>query len=200
MTGVGCEEDCRYKCMWLTVEEMEVRAVNITSVHVMKMIDILIQVRHGFATGIPQFHGKWPFIRILGMTEPASVLFSVLNLATNLWMLMWFRSRVPASAPMASMWTFYSLTAINAWICSTIFHTRYLKRSGIKNKLKDILIQRHGHHRDHGLRLRLPDSPDLALGLRPPDNWANRQQGRSRHSNVCRFLLPSCVHPGFCQV
>ena len=28
VTGVGCEEDCRYKCMWLTVEEMEVSAVN----------------------------------------------------------------------------------------------------------------------------------------------------------------------------
>ena len=24
VTGVGCEEDCRYSCMWLTVEEMEV--------------------------------------------------------------------------------------------------------------------------------------------------------------------------------
>ena len=25
VTGVSCEEDCRYECMWLTVEEMEVR-------------------------------------------------------------------------------------------------------------------------------------------------------------------------------
>ena len=102
--GVTCAEDCRYTCMWDTVREME--------------------ERHGMATGVPQFHGKWPFVRVWGMTEPASVLFSLLNLATNIWMLVWFRRTVPAEAPMFSVWTFYSLTAINAWVCSSIFHTR----------------------------------------------------------------------------
>ena len=42
VTGVSCEEDCRYNCMWLTVEEMEVSTENITSVLAMKMIDIFI--------------------------------------------------------------------------------------------------------------------------------------------------------------
>jgi len=104
LVGVTCPDDCKYTCMWMTVEEME--------------------KRHGFATGIPQFYGKWPFTRMLGMQEPASVLFSIMNLLTNLYMIIWFRNIVPGSAPMINVWTFYSFTAVNAWIWSTIFHTR----------------------------------------------------------------------------
>ena len=104
LVGFTCLDDCKYTCMWQTVEEME--------------------ARHGMATGVPQFYGKWPFVRIFGMQEPASVVFSVLNLVTNVYMLLWFRNNVPSDAPMYNIWMFYSLTAINAWICSTIFHTR----------------------------------------------------------------------------
>ena len=101
VVGVSCPQDCSYHCMWQTVEEME--------------------ARHG---QIPQFHGKWPFVRVWGLQEPASVLFSVLNLLTNLWMLVWFRGTVPSNSPMYGAWVFYSLTAINAWVWSTVFHTR----------------------------------------------------------------------------
>ena len=101
MVGITCTEDCRYDCMWETVTEME--------------------ARHG---QVPQFHGKWPFTRVLGLQEPASVLFSVLNLLSNLCMLLWFRGTVPSDSPMYRPWIFYSLTAINAWVWSTIFHSR----------------------------------------------------------------------------
>merc|ERR1712243_485383 len=46
-----------------------------------------MKIRHG---QVPQFHGKWPFIRVLGIQEPASTLFSILNLLSNLYMLIWF--------------------------------------------------------------------------------------------------------------
>jgi hypothetical protein len=49
---------------------------------------------------VPQFHGKWPFLRLLGLQEPASVLASLLNLATNTAMVVWFTSRVPSQAAM----------------------------------------------------------------------------------------------------
>jgi len=99
--GWGCMDDCRYKCMWDTVAEM--------------------QARHG---QVPQFHGKWPFIRILGIQEPASTLFSVLNLLSNLYMLTWFIKTVPSTTPMYLVWVLYSVTAVNAWFWSTIFHSR----------------------------------------------------------------------------
>lgn len=39
------------------------------------------------AVGVPtpQFFGKWPFLRLLGMQEPASVLFSLLNFFAHFW-------------------------------------------------------------------------------------------------------------------
>lgn len=101
LLGITCLEDCRYSCMWETVDEME--------------------KRHGL---VPQFHGKWPFHRVLGLQEPASVLFSVLNLLSNLGMVIWFMGTVPSNCSMYRCWLFYSFTAINAWVWSTVFHAR----------------------------------------------------------------------------
>ena len=101
LLGWSCPEDCGYFCMWDTVEVM--------------------QKRHG---QVPQFHGKWPFVRVWGVQEPASVLFSMLNLLTNGMMLRWFLSRVPSSSPMYWVWVTYSLTAINSWVWSIVFHAR----------------------------------------------------------------------------
>jgi len=99
--GWECMDDCRYNCMWETVDEME--------------------MRHG---QVPQFHGKWPFVRVFGIQEPASTIFSILNLCSNLYMLNWFIKTVPSTTQMFSVWVLYSLTAVNAWIWSTVFHTR----------------------------------------------------------------------------
>jgi len=101
VVGWKCMDDCRYNCMWETVTEMK--------------------IRHG---QVPQFHGKWPFIRILGIQEPASTLFSIFNLLSNLYMLNWFVKIVPSTTPMFSVWVLYSVTAVNAWVWSTVFHTR----------------------------------------------------------------------------
>lgn len=54
-----CPADCSYLCMW--------------------------QAEASWPAGTPvqKYHGKWPFTRWLGMQEPASVLFSLLNLAAH---------------------------------------------------------------------------------------------------------------------
>lgn len=54
-----CAADCAYLCMW--------------------------QTEAGCAAGTPvqKYFGKWPFVRLLGMQEPASVLCSLLNLAAH---------------------------------------------------------------------------------------------------------------------
>lgn len=98
LVGWSCAQDCSYSCMWTTVQV------------------------YGEKGRVPQFHGKWPFLRVLGLQEPASVLASGLNLAAALHMLGRFVAAVPRGAEMYWVWVFYSLTAINAWVWSVVFH------------------------------------------------------------------------------
>lgn len=72
---------------------------------------------------VPQFHGKWPFLRIWGIQEPLSVLASLLNLVTNGYMIYWFTKSVSNEASMYWVWVWYGLTAMNAWSWSSVFHT-----------------------------------------------------------------------------
>ena len=161
--------------MWETVDEME--------------------KRHGL---VPQFHGKWPFHRVLGLQvctvysvqyvqlslqEPASVLFSVLNLLSNLGMLIWFMGTVPSNCSMYRCWLFYSFTAINAWVWSTVFHARYVQctvctvysmYSCTVYSMYNIPRQGHGPHRDVGLLQRLRHRAGLTSGLLYPDREAVR--------------------------
>ena len=51
-------DDCRYECMHRIVAE-----------------------RVACGEEIQQYHGKWPFVRVAGVQEPASALFSLANLA-----------------------------------------------------------------------------------------------------------------------
>ncbi|GAB6031030.1 Post-GPI attachment to proteins factor 3 [Chamberlinius hualienensis] len=101
LTGWTCLDECRYHCMWATVKQFVNRELP-----------------------IPQFHGKWPFIRLLGMQEPASVIFSLLN-ALSLY-IMWrkFTREVPSSAPTYYVWQAYAVLGIHTWLWSAIFHTR----------------------------------------------------------------------------
>jgi len=101
LIGWSCHEDCGYECMWISAE--------------------IIYSKH---SRVPQYHGRWPFVRILGMQEPASVIFSVMNLVANVYMINWFVKVVPSSAPMYGIWVLNSVIAINAWFWSSIFHTR----------------------------------------------------------------------------
>ena len=72
---------------------------------------------------IPQFHGKWPFVRILAIQEPASVFFSILNFLVHIKGLFKFRQEVPADSPLYSLWHAFSFICLNAWLFSTIFHS-----------------------------------------------------------------------------
>jgi len=99
--GWSCQEDCGYDCMWYSAD--------------------IIYARHN---KVPQYHGRWPFVRILGMQEPASVIFSVMNLLAHVYMIRWFVKVVPPSAPMYGVWVLNSVIAVNAWFWSSVFHTR----------------------------------------------------------------------------
>eukprot|EP00095_Tigriopus_kingsejongensis_P002557 snap_masked-scaffold309_size213625-processed-gene-1.19 protein:Tk02557 transcript:snap_masked-scaffold309_size213625-processed-gene-1.19-mRNA-1 annotation:"hypothetical protein CAPTEDRAFT_219496" len=97
----SCQDDCRYQCMWQTVAAF-----------------------HKVGDSTPQFHGKWPFIRLWGIQEPASAAFSILNFIPHAVFLHRFRREVGPQAKMFHVWSLYSLVSMNTWFWSTVFHTR----------------------------------------------------------------------------
>lgn len=96
-----CEDECKYNCMWHTTQ-------------------IYLDKGHP----VPQFFGKWPFARMWGLQEPASVVFSLLNLLAHMINLYRFRLAVPPSAPLYRLWLTHSAVCINAWVWSVVFHAR----------------------------------------------------------------------------
>lgn len=96
-----CVEECSYRCTWDTVYYF---------------------TSHGLK--VPQFHGKWPFIRIFGCQEPASVVFSMLNFYMHFKMYWKFKRKTNSSYPMSYIWTFLSVVCLNGWIWSSVFHAR----------------------------------------------------------------------------
>ncbi|KAF8898232.1 Per1-like protein [Gymnopilus junonius] len=103
LTRWTCIDDCKYRCMH-----------EITS----KQIQLGERVH--------QYHGKWPFWRLWGMQEPASVAFSLLNLWAHARGAAKVKKKVPQYHPMRSYYLFWSVVSMNAWMWSSIFHTRDL--------------------------------------------------------------------------
>ncbi|XP_050665477.1 post-GPI attachment to proteins factor 3 isoform X2 [Leptidea sinapis] len=99
----NCRDECRYHCMWRTVQGF---------------------LERGYT--IPKFHGKWPFKRILGVQEPASTLASLLNLAAHVYMFTEMKRQLPAASrtPALLLWKVFAVVCMHAWIWSAIFHTR----------------------------------------------------------------------------
>ncbi|TDL20227.1 Per1-like protein [Rickenella mellea] len=101
LTMWTCSDDCEYSCMHVATDLAEESD-----------------------TPIQQYHGKWPFWRFIGMQEPASVLFSLLNLWAHVRGLKLIRRKIPASHPMVPFYVWWSVVNMNAWIWSAVFHTR----------------------------------------------------------------------------
>ncbi|XP_012275338.1 post-GPI attachment to proteins factor 3 isoform X2 [Orussus abietinus] len=100
-TLLSSQDDCKYTCMWDTVNYFTSRGLQ-----------------------VPQFHGKWPFIRMFGLQEPASVLFSVLNFFVSWKMYGEFRKEVQFDTPMYLVWSYFSLVGLHGWLWSSIFHAQ----------------------------------------------------------------------------
>ncbi|KAK7969701.1 hypothetical protein PG988_008774 [Apiospora saccharicola] len=73
---------------------------------------------------VTQFHGKWPFVRVLGMQEPFSVLFSVGNFLAHQNGLAKLRAQIPASYHLRPYYELFAYFGMAAWVFSTIFHIR----------------------------------------------------------------------------
>lgn len=105
LTGWTCEADCKYQCMH-RVEQLN------------KQMNITVQ---------QQYYGKWPFTRMLGMQEPASVLFSLLNLYAH-WrgfkQLLRRNTHKSNNMYLSQIYMALSVVNMNAWMWSSVFHTR----------------------------------------------------------------------------
>src|SRR5579859_449836 len=71
-----------------------------------------------------QFHGKWPFQRLWGIQEPCSVLFSILNFHGYYRGTRLVLQRIPDSYALKPYYVLLGLFGMNAWVWSSIFHTR----------------------------------------------------------------------------
>ena len=71
-----------------------------------------------------QFHGKWPFLRLWGIQEPCSVLFSMLNFHGYYRGVNLIAKRIPNTYALKPYYILLSAFGMNAWVWSTVFHTR----------------------------------------------------------------------------
>lgn len=128
LMGWDCSDDCSYHCMWA-----------------------IEAPKASFASGpVYKYFGKWPFTRVLGAQEIASVLFSIANMLAHIHNIRLYWSHVklprgsskasghtasharPASAaagqyPYLWLWIVYSAVNVNAWLWSSVFHCRDTK-------------------------------------------------------------------------
>lgn len=73
---------------------------------------------------IHQYHGKWPFQRLYGIQEPASVIFSILNGLVHLTYYKKIKAQVPDSYFLKKFYLVTCIVGMNAWLWSTVFHVR----------------------------------------------------------------------------
>ncbi|OQR72103.1 post-GPI attachment to proteins factor 3-like [Tropilaelaps mercedesae] len=100
LLGWDCEDECGHQCMWKAVDYFDTFDERV------------------------QFRGKWPFVRWLGMQEPASALFSLFNLLAHVYGWNEFTRRVSPNNRFYSLWKTHAYLAMNAWLWSTAFHSR----------------------------------------------------------------------------
>ncbi|KAJ5973824.1 hypothetical protein N7481_011034 [Penicillium waksmanii] len=73
---------------------------------------------------VVQFHGKWPFRRMLGMQEPFSVLFSFFNFAAHWHGMSRIQESIPAWHSLRKYYMAFGYFGLASWTFSMIFHTR----------------------------------------------------------------------------
>jgi hypothetical protein len=73
---------------------------------------------------VVQFHGKWPFYRLLGIQEPFSVLFSLFNFLAHQHGLRKIRDSIPSDYPLRPYYILMGTFGMASWVFSMIFHTR----------------------------------------------------------------------------
>ena len=101
-----CPSECDQTCQWIVTQQR------------------LHQTDPPLAEPFVQFHGKWLFHRFLGMQEPCSVLFSLLNYVAHSRGIKQIKASIPASYPLRSYYLGFGYFGLVSWVFSVIFHAR----------------------------------------------------------------------------
>ncbi|KAG7453108.1 Per1-like protein [Guyanagaster necrorhizus] len=101
LTRWTCSDNCKYHCM-----------------HEIASRDIAL------GTKLKQYYGKWPFWRLGGVQEPASVAFSLLNFWAHVKGASRLRREVSGEHPMRIYYLLWAFASMNTWVWSSVFHTR----------------------------------------------------------------------------
>lgn len=101
----NCDEVCDFKCMNIITEERR---------------------RQGL--GPLKYFGHWPFTRWLGLEEPASAVFSLLNIIPHIVFLA-RRHCLPQQYRLRLWVQGYALVSVNAWVASACYHAKKSEHS-----------------------------------------------------------------------
>ena len=88
---------------------------------------------------VPQFYGKWPFLRLLGLQEPASSLASLFQFICSILALKQLASLLPPSAPLKLAWRLHMSTVAAASLCSFLYHGRESPATELLDSCSSIL-------------------------------------------------------------
>ncbi|GAB7366423.1 hypothetical protein MBLNU230_g8220t1 [Neophaeotheca triangularis] len=100
-----CPSECDYTCQHITT-------------------DARLSRDPPYLAPIQQYHGKWPFQRFLGLQEPFSVLFSLLNYLAHDWGISQLKQKVPASYGLRRYYLGFGYCGLLSWVASMVFHAR----------------------------------------------------------------------------
>lgn len=131
-----CEDCCRYDCMMSIEYNSSPITVAASKSNQAAAVNSNTDDRREKTSITQQYHGKWPFQRLSGIQEPASVLFSLMNWYAHF--ILYRRVYLPAAMspstkrsistnqrhPWQSFIWLNSLVQQNAWLWSTVFHCR----------------------------------------------------------------------------
>lgn len=101
----GCPSECDYTCQHIITQQR---------------LDRDPPMMHP----IVQYHGKWPFIRFLGIQEPFSVLFSLMNFLAHHNGMAEVREKVPSRYSLRPFYLTLGYFGLASWTFSMVFHTR----------------------------------------------------------------------------
>ena len=125
--------DCEYTCMWETVDVMVRRHDQV--------LDLKVDVSfYSEQYQVPQFHGKWPFQRVLWLSEPASSLASLAQFLGSLFALHQITFLLPKASPLRSAWRLHTSTVAITSLCSFLHHGRETELFELLDSISSFLV------------------------------------------------------------
>jgi hypothetical protein len=122
--GWDCQSHCKYTCMWKLEE--------------------LLNTKSPSRRDRKHYYGKWAFKRFAGIQEPASVLFSILNGWAHFYG--YFEIYHRGLGQQHKQWflgssvRFIFFISINAWLWSTVFHSRDIEATMVLDYISAIAL------------------------------------------------------------